>query len=558
MALSKVVYSGLNDYTVDPVRYAICKSIYLNNPVAASCRRLLLAHIMNCGPEFYWKGKPLAITPEFGSIIQSFWVPFCRDVVDEIIVAGFVPVMLVKVNGGQEIVPRVLKGTMGRDYNIMVRNTGGILTYFCVRLVSRTTGKPITPKIDRKVTILTGFGFDPSCDGKLTSIMNSIIEQDNFISKMYSYTLKAEYNRSNPQLITETQPESAGLGKDDLMYDYYGDWDKNKYKEEAKYRRNSDEIAQIVQMQMQAKREMRDEMEMAIAKQTDANIYPLPVGHKLAKQMLPQARSDWVEMNRHNEWLICAAMGVPRSLLIADVGTRNDGSARSVQEGFNDTVNQWKNHLSDILTEVYRSIADEEDRLFAIGMYDKNELLAMDESKLEELVNEPRVTVGFPMIPHETMDGLLQKYALGIISWEMFVQLSKAISGYPSALMRYDDSLTKKDPWNQEMKLSMLRSNAGSVLSALGIAGAVVFPELQNAKQDGDKKRKKSDGEKKPKKKQKKSQEKTQKEKTDDKKKQESDDQQKTEKDNVDKKRKQKSQEKKKKNKKKSDASDSE
>jgi hypothetical protein len=74
---------------------------------------------------------------------------------------------------------------------------------------------------------------------------------------------------------------------------------------------------------------------------------------------------------------------------------------------------------------VYQAIYDEEDRIYAISQYDAEELSSMDPNAIASVVAEPRVTVGFPMIPNEDMDGLLLKFGLGILDWKSLCQLSK-------------------------------------------------------------------------------------------------------------------------------------
>ena len=520
------IVRGFNEAEVDFNMYNICKAIHFGNTMAASCRSYVLDSLFQLEMQFIWKGRSIKASSEFRDLLNYSWNPFGKACYDEICLAGIIPVKFSKIKGGKDKVPVVVAGNMGRDYRILVRtnlNTGQKeFTYW--RLVDKKTGMPITPTYDPKVIILSGFGFDPMPNGKLTSPVASIVRQDYFQDRMIQYTLAAEHNRSNPAIFTEIAVESTGAIRPEMLYDYYADGDRNANEAARKYQLNAQEIAAVIeskrilqeqQYQDQETTSMGEPLIDTFNQQGINNIRPLPVGHKLAKQTVPTARTDWTEMNRHVEGLICLAYKVPRAMLMADVAMSETG-VRITEGTMYNNINNWKTILSQIYTNVYRCLYHEEDMSFLIDMHNEQSDEQMTEDDLFVKVMEPRVTVKIPIIPRDTPEGLLQKYSTGVLSWEKYVRYSKLIAGYPVDEDEEDEMAAKtdgmgsrfnmndkrksdgssnadkknkngtsndnsEDPWNQEFKLSLARSVNGSTLNQLGLVSDYMFgPKPKN------------------------------------------------------------------------------
>lgn len=475
-----------NVVSVNPVMFELCKSIHMGNNMAAACRRKLFDDIFESGPEFYWNLKPILPRHEFVQLIKKYWIKFCKDAMDWIMISGIVPIAFEKLPD-KNMIPVVPRGRLKVDFDIQMVNRGGRVTYNFIKLRSRKNGAKITPKVDRKVFVRSGFGWEPNDLGLLTSIVSSIIRPDYVLSMITQYMLRAEYNRSDPELVTETTNETMGLKGDEDRYDYYGDWDKNKYKDEARYRLNTQEILATIEQQRMIQEyapspelnQMGEPIIDRYKKQTADNIHPLPINHKLTRQNMPESRNDWVPMNRHNENVICAAYGVPRAYLIADEGM-SETSVKLTQSTYAKTVNGWKTILSDILTDVYNAIYLEDDCKTAMCTYTKTELDDMSEEELFNKTKDPRVHVGFSQVPVDTDDGLLRKFALGVVDWPNYRQMSLLMGGYPQHLINQTGKEEKKkDPWDQQYKLSILRSADAEALTKLGASGTVVFPPAQ-------------------------------------------------------------------------------
>lgn len=126
--------------------------------MASACRSLTLDNIFQYGIRFYWKGKMMILSANFKSVVDRFWVCAGIDSYDYICTLGVVPMKLSKIPGSQDMIPVVLSGTMGLDWKIVVRTDQrtGIKEFLCYRLRNKKNSQPIQPRIDTKVTVLSG------------------------------------------------------------------------------------------------------------------------------------------------------------------------------------------------------------------------------------------------------------------------------------------------------------------------------------------------------------------------------------------------------------------
>jgi len=476
---------GFGEAFIDVQMVNICQAIHFSNNMASSCRSLCLNWIFQLGIRFFWKGDRIYPSPSFRKIIDKYWIAYGKNAYDKICVMGVIPVKYAKIPGTNIRVPAVVGGRLGIDYNIIVKsNMNGLPEYIYVKLRSSKTGFPIPPQRSKGVTVLSGFGYDPLPDGRLVSIVASIVNQDYMVNRMMMYMLLAEYNRSDPIVLTEVGQESVASIRPDQQWDFYIDRDRSAEESEGRFELNKQEIAQIVENQRLVEQHMPlsgSDPTAAIdvmKKHIKDNIFHLPAGHRLARQNMPDSRHDWTDLNKHAESIICAAYEVPRALLIADTGM-SETSVKLTEKTMINNVNTWKNMLSSIYTDAYRDLYGDDDNEYASSLYTDDDTRKMTDNELFNVATEPRVTVVLPIIPLDSHEMLLQKYALGIIDWRTYVESSKRISGDPTDIT--DESIPNserddnEDPWNQEFKLSMLRSARGTSLSSLGLVPEVMF-----------------------------------------------------------------------------------
>lgn len=459
---------------LDAEMYEKCKAIHFGNAMAGACRSLLLSNIFQIGLEFYWKDKRIKLKSGFKAMVDHYWTSFGKDVVDQICICGVVPVKLSRVRKGGDRVPVVMNGLLNVDYQIgiLMNSRTGLKEFYYIRL--RKNNQMITPYIDNKVSILHGFGYDPTPDGRLTSLVTSIVEIDDFIRSMMFYTIKAENNKSDPTIFTEVDASASPLKAQGNRYDYYVNRDREKSEAEGRYETNIEEQLSAIQNQQAMMEQINEAALNPVYKtQYTSPIRPLPFGHKMAKQNLPQSRSDLSELFTHMERLICGSYKVPRTFLIADTAMSENG-VKMTKETMTSNINDWKRLLSRIFTDVYRSLYGKTDSITIMDVYTDNEIESMTEAEYEGAESDDtRVKVVLPVLPLDTHEEMLNKYLMGIIKWPIFSQMSKLSSGYPVDIDR-NDKEDDEDPWNSLIKLSALRAG-GKKINALGLITDIIL-----------------------------------------------------------------------------------
>ncbi len=153
---------------VDEKMTHISRNFHMKNSYAQICRRVLFDRIFQPGLEFICDGRTLEMKPQFERLIRDFWIPFARDVMDEIWVRGFSPWMPVKMDGG-DMVPVVPQG----QHSIMItfdkKWQRYKLKYHPVewtQSMSILGQSKYTKANQRRIKILSGYGFDPDERGK--------------------------------------------------------------------------------------------------------------------------------------------------------------------------------------------------------------------------------------------------------------------------------------------------------------------------------------------------------------------------------------------------------
>lgn len=515
------LFTTTGEVQIDTKAYYENWAIYKNNPIAGACRDKLTSDAIK-EPTVYENGKPKdKVSPHYKEIVQKVWLKWCLDLYDEVNIAGIAPVKFVETNGIRY--PVVISGTIGRDYIITVkRNRQGVKEFTYYKTVSLRTGEPIEPKVDRKVIVLHGFGYDPDFNGYLCSPISRIVTEHYSNFRMNAFYQKAAYGLSDPMVLIE-RPLNAGVDQG-MVLGVYGNKDNEIEKSAKTFVKNKDEIREAFSLISEMEEEFyyrsetnpnNDGSEYNISKKPFLhNMLPLPPGHKVTHQKQPAMPGDYVTYSKTNEYRICANMGVPRFLIMHDEG-KTDNSSKIALDSYRDTVNKWRDVFSTHLTWIHKVIYGDEDGIKSISAINKEELANLTEEQIFDIATTPRVTLRIPPFLNETPEGARDKFFMGVIDYANYASIVKTIAGYP------EDTNEKnlKDPFSIEAKMNILRQTQGAILKQLGLVGDYLLPRVdQPEKKDGEskeKKKKKEEGEDNKKEKEKPSSEEGKKEKKD-------------------------------------------
>lgn len=540
-------------YKLDSFAYERAARLLHTNMWVATCRHAVVAETLSTPPDFYWKDEQRHPSPAFAALISERWMPTAENVMNFVWTLGVVPVRLVR--DGAEYVPEVVKGTLGHDYEIgtyiddydmrqryvfwdlragsnatLARNAIGFLDNILTPTANASAidthrasdGERDADDPTRYVHVLSGFGYDPTPLGELRSPLSAMLRDHDYEDMMALFDARGEALRSDPALLTETAPESAGVLRDKDRIDYFRDGDATRRDSQHAFVRNDSELALVQHHQMAVYgEEAVDGAHRGSALRTGDidrpmplnNVFPLPVNHRLAQQTHPPARGDRVAARRMFQDMVAAAMGLPRSSLIADTG-HSSTNAQVASRVVHVTVAWWRALLSRFFTYMYRaspydvqdtkeSISQQLLRYVAARSASLNGVAELpsgaspsvgDEAPMspEEMFGKDLlspVTVRFSVAStaagEEVLSQLFGAYASAVIDYPAYCRQTRAHLG----LANSPDRPPTKDPFSRDEKLGILRQRFAKPIKQLAAVGDRIFPDPEKEKKETEKRK---------------------------------------------------------------------
>lgn len=423
---------------------------------------------------------------------NKYFVPFYKEVLMWIFTWGIVYYRYRYIPEEDEAVPELVKGEPGIHYKLTTwydpKTEKQQFAYY--RLYSKRTGEMIPPKPDKNVFIRTDFGFMPGEDGSIKSIISRLIPVEFFIYQSRQYYLRAARQRSEPMLFLETNKDTPGVLDTSEMFGFYGDINRDSRIEDRRFRKNEAEIAELfrhqnnvfrLQMQManeQNKGKGKDPSQVDIFKpQAENNMFPLPVGTHLTNAQIPETPGDIINLEKSYQEQVFAAFSLPRSLLASEGAGRLQGNAEMAEKMLKRAIDQWRNVLSTLMTDIYCDLFAAKDCITDLQSLSRFEIKNISNKELDRWIQDYKVQVKFPPESSVSFSTLIAQFQFRAISWEKFITEIYRMSGYDIA----DAQAIKdqKDPWSLEAKTEMLKHNPEMVkaLASSGLAGQLMFTQ---------------------------------------------------------------------------------
>lgn len=402
-------------------------------------------------------------------LLNVIYEPLGKQMLDLLISIGIVPVRFLRDE--KETIPYIpIAGT----YDVhVVTSPEGICRY---ELYDDNSG--MEPVED--VLIFSGLGYDPRLDGSLTSLMANLEPIMDFTASLHDCAVTAEKVRANPPIVIQRKDTNhSSDANESARFDFYADTDNLKSSMNNQFQRDS--------VALNALRNQQAKFQQALhgGSQEDANVahalrnmVPLPSDYNVGTTIEPQARTDFVSVNRMAQETICSTLGVPRSLFI------NDNVVRSDEQGAHDTLKQtliwYKQSIAKVLTKVYHHINKEKVVGKLMKRYkktnpDKRELQGI---ALETYIgnNMPRIEI--PITPYVSNEDLRMLYLQEIITWETYASFMLRNASLPRDLMA-----GKGDPWKHDDKKELLGVKPEPI--ATGIPGSAAKKQKTSSSSSG-------------------------------------------------------------------------
>ncbi len=388
-------------------------------PTIQMCRNVIRQQLFANGIDFNKKSRGKDSMMQ--QIMDDFWLPFCEDALDMALCYGFVVWRTYQLKDGTVIPITCLKDT----YSITLKEIDGMIEYKVYDSKDKSN-----EELDGAY-IYDEFGYRPQVDGRLTSVLYTLIPDIQYFYTMLNAQVAIEKKRVKPPMLTELA-ERRGLtsGENEgIDYDFYADADIANAAEDAKFKRNRNAIKDLHNQQQLYDNFFNMPNEDAnTGKSLLDNMVPLPSGHKLVNVNLPQGRNDINIILKQLQDTICGIFGVPKSLIMSD--TPHKADATGTHKVFQQTIMWWKRQMSEMLESIYNIIYTKD---ITGRIMDRIERRSVKPNKSEVylLSRQMKVNISFPVTPFISNEELYNLYLQGVILWEQYVTCVSRNTGIP-------------------------------------------------------------------------------------------------------------------------------
>ena len=273
-------------------------------PTINTCRNIIQQQLFSNGITFNDRPGKVSADVHMQEIMNDFWLPFCKDLLDAVLSQGFAVVRLVTM-ADELCVPIVVEATA---VNIYFKYELGIREYFV---------KDHENNIIPDTVVLDSFGYSPTSKGRLCSIVCNLLPTVRYMNALMGTSVSMEQSRAQPIILTE----SVDLKSDNIegiQYDYYADGDMQDDSVRNKFQRNRSNVEQLAHQQQMYDNFFGNQGGISSGGNVLDNVVALPLGQKLVNLPSQTGRSDLVAQLKMQEDIICGVFGVPRALFMSD------------------------------------------------------------------------------------------------------------------------------------------------------------------------------------------------------------------------------------------------
>ena len=280
--------------------FAKLQRFFDNSPILQICRATITDRILYNGFIITKNKRPFVPSPMVLDTINVFWMDFCRDAIDSIMVSGIV-CFVVKKKYDQRI-PFVLKPG---SYDLEITQTGSFPKIKAISIYKHSS-----------IVLLQSFGFSPNVSGRINSLVSKVYPLCKYADNLQCIALQLERRRLHPQFfaeIAETRSKVEGID-----FDFYS----NNNGKTERFDRDDSLVADL-ENQTALYTSLRNGQNNHNT--TTQEVKVLPSGQKIVPISTTPGRSDLGTLIRMTMDTVCCVFGVPRHVLIRDHGKNKIG-----------------------------------------------------------------------------------------------------------------------------------------------------------------------------------------------------------------------------------------
>ena len=385
-------------------------------PMTYTCRNVIHHHLFGNGILFSHRRGRIRPDPHMQEIMNDFWLPFCKNMLDSALTMGIAVIRIVQMEDGLRV-PICLEPNACR---IKLTHNLGLREYVAIDDQQQVIPDSI---------VLDIFGYSPSSHGGLRSVMSNLIPRIQYMNMIMGTALTMERKRSSPVIMTEAVDTKTD-NVEGINYDYYADGDMQDASDANKFQRNRSNVAQLAHQQAMYDAFFSGGLSTpSTGSAVLDNVVTLPIGQKIVNMPQQTGRGDLVNIIKSHEDAICAVMGVPRSLFMSDTPHKSD--AEGTHQTFQKTILSWKTSIQTACEQVYNTIYADAIKTQLMAAMGKKRKRKPDVADVYALKKRLQVEIVFPISPFIGIEQLHMHYARGVLPWDTYVEHACAAAGLP-------------------------------------------------------------------------------------------------------------------------------
>jgi len=200
-------------------------------PMVYMCRNVIHHHLFGNGIEFSHRRGRVRPDPHMQEIMSDYWLPCCREMIDQALAFGFVIIRIVPLEDGLKV-PVVIDPLACR---IKMNYVLGLREYLVMD--AQQNEIPDTHIFDL-------FGHSPDSQGHMTSIISNLMPEIRYINTLRGTSLVMEQKRADPILMTEAVDTKVD-NVEGVNYDYYADGDMQDTTSDNRFNRDRHNVSAL-------------------------------------------------------------------------------------------------------------------------------------------------------------------------------------------------------------------------------------------------------------------------------------------------------------------------
>lgn len=408
---------------IDEKRLDLVFKTSYNVPAMQNSIAMIARYLFADGIEISQGDAILEKKRDFDNHLMTYYRRFGEEAIRWILCAGLVPMTICLLKESQEYIPVCVKPGSGK-----------ILCTYKNHRASYEFRENGRMKSNTKVVVLGGFGYDPTINGELTSLISSLLPMEDASSIFLDCATMSERTRSAPPFILQKrqidQKKDRVLGVD---YGAYGDAPFSEERDEHEIWRRDEYGIEKLRMMNQRVEEVYYQRNPrgigygastpSINCVTNQNHVLVQEDMEMVKQVtLPQSRADLVGFLQFNNSEVYNTLGIPESMA---TGTKSSRARdfESSSDLFKTTILWWKRVIASLLTISYNYIYAYDDAEHVLNGFSKktgNPVSKLSEDAIYAIQKNNKFTVNLPIPPFTTTTELVMFYQQGALTEEEY------------------------------------------------------------------------------------------------------------------------------------------